>query len=124
MRVGVLDDASTDIRASFQDFEPAARALKLELHSLEVHGPNPDFAGTFEALAKEHINGLVTVRTALLIRYARQIAELVTKHRLPSVWEGNDFVAAGGLMSYSANDAEVFRRAAYFVDDSQGKTAC
>ena len=124
LRVGVLDDASTDIRASFQDFEPAARALKLELHSLEVHGPNPDFAGIFEAAAKEHINGLVTVRTALLIRYARQIAELVTKHRLPSVWEGNDFVAAGGLMSYSANDAEVFRRAAYFVDDSQGKTAC
>ena len=34
LRVGVLDDASTDIRASFQDFEPAARALKLRLHSL------------------------------------------------------------------------------------------
>ena len=116
LRVGVLDDASTDIRASFQDFEPAARALKLQLHSLEVHGPNPDFARAFEAAAKEHVNGLITVRTALLIRHGKQIAELVIKHRLPSVWEGSDFVEAGGLMSYSASDAEVFRRAAYFVD--------
>jgi putative ABC transport system substrate-binding protein len=116
LRVGILDDASTDIRASFQDFEPAARALKLQLHSLEVHGPNPDFARTFQAAAKEHVNALITVRTALLIRYGKQIAELVIKHRLPSVWEGSDFVEAGGLMSYSASDAEVFRRAAYFVD--------
>ena len=116
LRVGVLDDASTDIRASFQDFEPAARALKLQLHSLEVHGPNPDFARAFEAAAKEHVNGLITVRTALLIRHGKQIAELVIKHRLPSVWEGSDFVEAGGLMSYSASDAEVFHRAAYFVD--------
>jgi putative ABC transport system substrate-binding protein len=116
LRVGVLDDASTDIRASFQDFEPAARALKLQLHSLKVHGPNPDFARAFQAAAKEHVNALITVRTALLIRYGKQIAELVIKHRLPSVWEGSDFVEAGGLMSYSASDAEVFRRAAYFVD--------
>jgi putative ABC transport system substrate-binding protein len=116
LRVGVLDDASTDIRASFQDFEPAARALRIQLHSLEVRGPNPDFAGAFEAAAKEHVNGLITVRTALLIRHGKQIAELVIKHRLPSVWEGSDFVETGGLMSYSASDAEVFRRAAYFVD--------
>jgi len=116
LRVGILDDASTDIRASFQDFEPAARGLNLQLHSLEVHGPNPDFARAFQAAAKEHVNALITVRTALLIRYGKQIAELVIKHRLPSVWEGSDFVEAGGLMSYSASDAEVFRRAAYFVD--------
>jgi len=116
LRVGVLDDASTDIRTSFQDFEPAARALKLQLHSLEVHGPNPDFAGAFQAAAKAHVNALITVRTALLIRYRNKIADLIIKHRLPSVWEGSDFVEAGGLMSYSASDAEVFRRAAYFVD--------
>jgi putative ABC transport system substrate-binding protein len=90
--------------------------LKLQLHSLEVHGPNPDFTRAFQAAAKEHVDALITVRTALLIRYGKQIAELVIKHRLPSVWEGSDFVEAGGLMSYSASDAEVFRRAAYFVD--------
>jgi len=115
-RVGVLDDASTDIRASFQDFEPAARALKIQLQSLEVRGPNPDLAGAFQAAAKGRVNALITVRTVLLIRYRKQIADLVTKNRLPSMWEGSDFVEAGGLMSYSSSDAEVFRRAAYYVD--------
>src|SRR6266542_581066 len=115
-RVGVLDDASTDIRASFPDFEPAARALKIQLQSLEVRGPNPDLAGAFQAAAKGRVNALITVRTALLIRYRKQIADLVIKNRLPSMWEGSDVVEAGGLMSYSSSNAEVFRRAAYYVD--------
>ena len=115
-RVGVLDDASTDIQASFQDFEPAARALKIQLQSLEVRGPNPDLAGAFQAAAKGRVNALITVRTALLINYRRQIADLVIKNRLPSMWEGGDFVEAGGLMSYSSSDAEIFRRAATYVD--------
>ena len=75
-RVGVLDDASTDIRASFQDFEPAARALKIQLQSLEVHGPEPDLARTFQAAAKGRVNALITVRTALLIN---------TESRLPTL---------------------------------------
>src|SRR4030095_117487 len=112
-RVGVLDDASTDIRASFQDFEGAARALKIELQSLEVHGPIPDLAGAFQAAAKGRMNALITVRTALLISYRKQLADLVMKNRLPSMWEGSDFVEAGGLLSYSSSAAEVFRRAAH-----------
>jgi ABC-type uncharacterized transport system substrate-binding protein len=115
-RVGVLDDASTDIQASFQDFEPAARALKIQLQSLEVRGPNPDLEGAFQAAASGRVNALITVRTALLINYRKQIAGLAIKNRLPSIQEGSDFVEAGGLMSYSASDPEVFRRAAYYVD--------
>jgi putative tryptophan/tyrosine transport system substrate-binding protein len=115
-RVGVLDDASTDIQASFQDFDTAARALKIQLQSLEVRGPNPDLEGAFQAAASGRVNALVTVRTALLINYRKQIADLAIKNRLPSIQEGSDFVEAGGLMSYSANDTEVFRRAAYYVD--------
>jgi putative tryptophan/tyrosine transport system substrate-binding protein len=115
-RVGVLDDASTDIGTSFQDFEPAARALNIQLQSLEVRGPNPDLAGAFQAAVKGRVDGLITVRTALLISYRKQIADLVLKNRLPSMSEGGDFVEAGGLMSYSSSDAEVFRRAAYYVD--------
>jgi ABC-type uncharacterized transport system substrate-binding protein len=115
-RVGVLDDASTDIQASFQDFEPAARALKIQLQSLEVRGPNPDLEGAFQAAASGRVNALITVRTALLINYRKQIAGLAIKNRLPSIQEGSDFVEAGGLMSYSASDTEVFRRAAYYVD--------
>ena len=52
----------------------------------------------------------------MLRGYRKQIAGLAIKDRLPSMCEGSDFVEAGGLMSYSANDAESFRRAATYVD--------
>ena len=42
--------------------------------------------------------------------------DLAIKNRLPSIHERSDYVEAGGLMSYSADDAASYRRAAYYVD--------
>jgi putative ABC transport system substrate-binding protein len=115
-RVGILDDATTDIKPSFQDFEPVARALKIQLHSLELHGPTPDLDAAIHAAVSGRVDALITVRTALLIGYRKRIADFAIKNRLPSMAEGGDFVEAGGLMSYSSSDAEVFSRAAAYVD--------
>ena len=62
------------------------------------------------------VSALVTIRRPLLNRYPKRIANLAIKHRLPSMFEGSAGVEAGGLMSYSASDAESFRRAALYVD--------
>jgi putative ABC transport system substrate-binding protein len=116
-RVGVLWDADGAGSAnSFKEYDAAASALKIPLQSLKVRGPNPDFDGAFQAVAKGRVSALVTIRGSLLSRYPKRIADLAIKHRLPSMYEGSDFVEAGGLMSYSANDAESFRRAAVYVD--------
>ena len=114
-RVGVLDDADAPVQTKgFKDYSAAAHALKIRLQSLEVRGPNPDFEGAFQAAAKGRVSALVTVRTPLLIGYRKQIADLAIKNQLPSMSEGSDYVEAGGLMSYTADDAESFRRAAAF----------
>jgi len=52
----------------------------------------------------------------VLNRYPKRIADLAIKNRLPSMYEQSQYVEAGGLMSYSTNDAESFKRAAVFVD--------
>jgi ABC-type uncharacterized transport system substrate-binding protein len=52
----------------------------------------------------------------VLDRYPKRIADLAIKNRLPSMYEKSVYVEAGGLVSYSANDLEVFRRAAIYVD--------
>ena len=62
------------------------------------------------------MNGLVAIRTVLLVRYPKRIADLALKNRMPSMHEGNEDVEAGGLMSYSANDSDQWRRAATHVD--------
>jgi putative tryptophan/tyrosine transport system substrate-binding protein len=112
-RIGLLLDADA---TDFKDYETAARTLKIQLQSLEVRSPNPDFDGAFQAAGKGRVSALVTVSGGLTVSYTKRIAELAINNRLPSMHERNEFVEAGGLMSYSSTDAESFRRAAYYVD--------
>jgi ABC-type uncharacterized transport system substrate-binding protein len=116
-RVAVLWDAGDPGGASgFKEYEAAARALKIQLLSLEVRGQNTDLEGAFQAAAKGRASALITVRSPLLLSYPKRIADLAIKNRLPSMFEGSDFVEAGGLVSYASSDAENFRRAATYVD--------
>ena len=116
-RVGVLWDADAPGPAiSFKEYEVAARALKIQLHSLEVRGPEPNLDGVFQTVIKERVGTLITVRNPLLGRYRNPIVELATKNRLPLMCEGSEYVEAGCLMSYSAIEADLYRRAATYVD--------
>jgi putative tryptophan/tyrosine transport system substrate-binding protein len=62
------------------------------------------------------VNAIILVGSRSINRYAKQIVELALKNRLPSMFEISTRVDAGGLMSYSADDAALFRRAAVYVD--------
>jgi putative tryptophan/tyrosine transport system substrate-binding protein len=117
-RVGVLWDTSSapELATAFKDYETAARALKIPIQSLKVRSSNPDLEGAFRDAAKGRVSALVTTRTAGLVPYPRKIADLAIKRGLPSMNEGSEWVEAGGLMSYAASDADLFRRAAVFVD--------
>jgi len=116
-RVGLLRDANAPNAAiGFKEYETAARHLKIRLQSLEVRGPNPDVEGAFHAAVKEHANAIITISNSPLIRNSKRIAGLAIKNRLPSMYEGSAWVEAGGLMAYSANDFELYRRAATYVD--------
>jgi putative tryptophan/tyrosine transport system substrate-binding protein len=114
-RVGVLRDADEQ-SGVFKEYEAAARAIKIQLQSLEVRGLNPDIEGAFQAAAKGHVRALITVTSAPLFLQRKRIADLAMKNRLPSMYQGSTWVEAGGLMSYSTNDLGAFRRAAYYVD--------
>jgi len=83
---------------------------------LEVRPPNPDFEGAFQTAVKWRASALITVSGSLISRYAKRIMDLAIKNRLPSMHERSEEVEAGGLMSYSADNHESFRRAAIFVD--------
>jgi putative tryptophan/tyrosine transport system substrate-binding protein len=115
--VGMLRDADDPSAAiGFKEYEAVARALKVQLQSLEVHGPNPDLEGAFQAAAKGRANALITIRGSLFNRYPKRIADLAIKNRLPLMFERNEYVEAGGLMSYATNDVDQWRRAATYVD--------
>jgi ABC-type uncharacterized transport system substrate-binding protein len=66
-RVAVLRDADSQNSAiAFKEYEATARALKLQLQSLDVGGPNPDLEGAFQAAAKGRTNAIITITTSNL----------------------------------------------------------
>jgi ABC-type uncharacterized transport system substrate-binding protein len=111
-RVGLLEVANPYSK----DYEPAARALKIQLERLEVRGPNPEWEGAFREAAKRRVGALITARNPLLIINRKQIANLAIKNRLPLMSEGSDFAESGALASYASDDAANFKRAAVYVD--------
>jgi putative ABC transport system substrate-binding protein len=116
-RVGLFLVADPEApRNALKEYEASARALKIPLQSLEVRGPNPDIDGAFRAAAKGRVSAFITTTNFVLSPYAKKIADLAIKNRRPLMSEGSDYVEVGGLMSYSANDSELYRRAATYVD--------
>jgi ABC-type uncharacterized transport system substrate-binding protein len=115
-RVGALIGPAQLSVGDFKPYEAPARALKLQLQLLEVRDPNPDFDAAFQAAAKGRASALITVSGSLFDRYTKRFTDLAIKNRLPSMHEVSRYVEAGGLMSYSADDAESYKRAAYYVD--------
>ena len=114
-RVGVLDDADAQLKA-VKDYQAAGRALKIQLQSLEIRGPNPDLEGAFQAAVKSRIRALIATQITVLVPYPEKIADLAIKNRLPLMCETGSCVEVGGIMSYAASDADLFRRAAIYVD--------
>jgi putative ABC transport system substrate-binding protein len=115
-RLGVLWDANGPGPAiAFKEYEAASRAFKLQLRSFDVRGPNPDFVGAFQTAKASHVEALVIVGNPLMSQHATQVFELAARDRLPSLTEEGRYVNAGGLISYGANLADLYRRSAEYV---------
>ena len=116
-RVGVLFQAgSTSGDIHFKEYETAARVLKINLQSLGVRGPNPDFDAAFQVAIKGRVSAFITIVNSLTNFYRKRIADLAMENRLPSMCETSEYVEAGGMMSYAADQLESYRRAAVYVD--------
>jgi putative tryptophan/tyrosine transport system substrate-binding protein len=115
-RVAALYDSGNSGNAvAVKELQSAAPSLKLTVKPWELRSAE-DFNRVFSATAKERLDGLYVPGGPLMSANRNRIADLALKNRLSSVFPNREFVAAGGLMSYGADLAEQYRRAAYFVD--------
>jgi putative ABC transport system substrate-binding protein len=95
--------------------EVAARALGVRLQFVEARSP-ADFERAFSDMTRERA-GALTVRPApMFVSGRRRLVDLAAKNRLPAVYPWREFVDAGGLMAYGPNLADLYRRAAPYVD--------
>jgi ABC-type uncharacterized transport system substrate-binding protein len=116
-RVAVLYDAATPgIVLDVKEVLPvAARALGLTIQPWEVRDVD-SFDKVFAAIGKQRTDGLSVAPGRLMDANQKRIVGFALKNRLPSMWNNRRDVEAGGLMSYGADEAESYRRVAYFVD--------
>ena len=115
-RVAVLWNAANPYSALvYKETQAGGRTLGIDVQSLDVRGPD-DFDGAFEAARRLRLDALITVEDPLTASYRKDIADFAAGQQLPSLHGIREFVAAGGLISYGANLADLSRRAAYYVD--------
>ena len=99
-----------------KELDAAAGAVGVKLQPLDIQ-VGTDFESAFRAALKERADAaLVRVGGPILDPQRKHVAELAVKNRLPVMYESADEVHAGGLVSYGISDADLYRRAATFVD--------
>jgi putative tryptophan/tyrosine transport system substrate-binding protein len=80
-----------------------------------VHNTN-DFDVAFRAATRAQADGLIVAQTAPINSEPKRVVNLAAKSRLPAIYADKNWPDVGGLMSYSTNTIDVYRRAAGYVD--------
>jgi putative ABC transport system substrate-binding protein len=115
-RVAVLwNPQSPASTLGWKEIQLPARQLGVQLYSLEVRNPK-DFDKAFEDATKARAGALAIMPDALIVTNRKRIADLAARSRLPSIYHLGELVDAGGLLAYGPDRADLFRRAATFVD--------
>ena len=93
----------------------ASRALGLRLQFVEARGAD-EFVRAFSDMSSARAGALAVLPSNRFLRERIRLVDLAAEKRLPAVYTSREFVDAGGLMSYGANEPDLFRRAATYVD--------
>jgi ABC-type uncharacterized transport system substrate-binding protein len=115
-RVAVLwNPAEPNADVYVRETRVAAQALGVRVQSLEIRSL-PDLESALRSATRERADALAVLTDPVTLYHRAELASLASKHHLPAIYSDKLFVEAGGLMSYGANDRELHRRAAVFVD--------
>ncbi len=115
-RIAVIFDPATPSHGPIlKAVEAAGPLLGLQVQPVAVRSAT-EFDSAFLAIVQARADAVLVLSTPLFVAGAQPLAELALTHKLPSVFTPRENVEAGGLMSYSPNRADYFRRGAIYVD--------
>jgi putative ABC transport system substrate-binding protein len=115
-RIGVLWNLTTPMhQLALKTAETAGEKLGVQLVMVPARSTD-DFERAFSIMARERVSGLLVVPSPLTVSQAAHLAALALKYQLPGMFGTKVEAEAGGLMSYGADIADLFRRAALYID--------
>jgi putative ABC transport system substrate-binding protein len=112
-RVAALWDPTTG-KAQVTESEDAARALNLKLQVLEVRNRDA-VSGAFSAARDGQAEAINVFASPILASLDREIITLAAEYRLPAIYQWREAVEAGGLLSYGADLASMWRQSGVIV---------
>jgi len=110
---GSLSQAGT--AQSLKEVEVAAENFRVRVQYLDIADPT-EMASAFQSAIHGHADGCLVLQSAVINPHRKQIIEFASKNRLPAIYPQPEYTEVGGLMYYGANTADLFRRAAIYVD--------
>ena len=119
VRVGLLrplPGATISIDLQLKNLRAAALSLKLKLEEIETQSDPESLESAFKIANQKQVNAIVTTSSRNVFAERKRIVELANKYRLPAIYFQKEFVDEGGLMSYGVDYADLYRRAAVYVD--------
>ena len=124
-RVAVLRNAATPSGpGQFGAIQAVAPSLRVEVNPVNVRDAG-EIEGTVAAFGRAPNGGLVVTASPLAQLHRELIVTLAARHKLPAVYFQRLFVAAGGLISYGANEVDQYRQSAGLRrSHPQGREAC
>jgi len=115
-RVAVLGTSTRPGNAqSLRATELVAAAFRVKVQYLDVLGPEA-IDTVFREADKGRADAVLVLPSFVLNSHRKELIELAAKRRLPAIYDRQEFVEDGGLMSYSVSSIDLFRRAAVYVD--------
>jgi putative ABC transport system substrate-binding protein len=111
----LVDETSTGTVLIGKGTKAAAASVGVQLQSLGVRDKG-ELDRAFAAMKKARADALIVESSSMLFAWRERLAELALKHRLPTMFAQRQYAEAGGLMAYSADFSDLYRRAATFVD--------
>ena len=118
-RVAYLRTADDTVqnRLALKETRAAARSLKIHLVEIDTTGFGAnDLEIGFQNAKKKQVDAILTSGARPFFAERKRIVELAGQYRLPAIYPQDEFVEAGGLMSYGTDYTDLYRRAAVYVD--------
>jgi len=103
------------LKQTLTETEAEARPMGVSVKVVEARVVG-DFDAAFSAIASEQAEGLIVLVSPMFNVQRKQIIDRAAMSRIPTIYEWKEFVQSGGLISYGADNFDIYRRAAGYVD--------
>jgi putative tryptophan/tyrosine transport system substrate-binding protein len=116
-RIAVIfnPELNPSIALFVRSMDGAAQKLAVEVFTAQVHEP-AEIEATMTKLGREGGGGVIFPTVNFIVFHRHLIFDLAARHRLPAIYARRFFAEDGGLISYSPDEIDQFRRAAGYIN--------